>query len=138
MKRLLQILILFFILFFIIDFFLLKSSVNSYNLSPKEALSFILDKKNSGNFILVDVRSMKEYNRGFINGAINIDWMSEKETLLTLNPSNTLVLYCQSGRRSKLAQEFLIKHNYESVYNISGGINRWNQDLTFDNSQLPK
>ncbi len=134
MKRLIQLFITCVIIFLCIDYYILKTTTHSLDLSPSEALSFILGKKDSPNFILVDLRTIAEFNSGFINGAINIDWLSEKEKLLTLNKSDTLVVYCQSGRRSKLAQEFLIKNNYNSVHNISGGINRWNQEITVDSS----
>lgn len=101
------------------------------SIPPKEALDTILINKDNPNFILIDVRTNDEFELGFINGAINIDWPSQKENLLSLDKNDRLLLYCQTGRRSKLAQNYLIKNGYRSVTDIKGGLHNWNQVISF-------
>ena len=120
----------------IIYIFLLRPPIPQ-SLTQKESLLMILNQQNSANFVLIDVRSPAEFNSGFINGAVNIDWNTNRDELLTIKPTDTLLLYCQSGRRSKLAQQYLIDHGYGSVYNIEGGINALRNETTagaFDNN----
>ena len=113
----------------IIYVFLLRPPIPQ-SLTQKQSLSMIIKQQNSANFVIIDVRSPAEFHSGFINGAVNIDWNTNRDELLTLKSTDTLLLYCQSGRRSKLAQQYLIDHGYESVYNIEGGINALRNETT--------
>lgn len=79
---------------------------------------------NTKNAVLIDVRSVQEYRESHINGAICIPHFEiqnriEKE----ISDKNTLIiLYCQSGIRSKKAGEMLAKKGYSNVYNIKNGL----------------
>ena len=114
-----------------LSIFFNRNSSTYDSISPKEALDTILINKDNPNFILIDVRTNDEFESGFINGAINIDWPSNKDNLLSLEKNDTLLLYCQTGRRSKLAQNYLIKNGYRSVTDIKGGLQNWNQVISF-------
>lgn len=76
--------------------------------------------------IIIDARTQEEYDRGHIPGAIlipeyEIADRAEKE----LSDKNQLILvYCRSGRRSKIAAEELIKLGYTNVKEF-GGIIDW-------------
>ena len=73
------------------------------HITPGMAHNLILQQQNNSSFKLIDVRTHDEFNVDHITGAINIDWNSQKDILLKLNKNDTLLLYCRSGRRSKLA-----------------------------------
>lgn len=76
--------------------------------------------------IILDVRTKAEYEISYIKNAINIplDEIDEsiKETLK--DKDQTILVYCQSGNRSKQASQKLVDLGYTSVYNF-GGINDW-------------
>ena len=80
--------------------------------------------KNDKNAILVDVRSPQEYKEGNIEGTINFplyDLERNSQNVLKEKES-TIILYCQSGNRSKRALKILEEQGYRNVYQIEGGL----------------
>lgn len=74
---------------------------------------------------LVDVRSNNEYKKNHIKGAINIpvdEIKNQKRKIISKN--DTIIVYCQSGTRSKKATIELIEMGYNHVYDF-GSINNW-------------
>ena len=81
-------------------------------------------------FILVDVRSVEEHDTGAIPGTDeNIDFreMARRHKELGAGIDDHIVLYCQSGKRSNVAQDTLMELGYKNVYNIRGSVNAWLQ-----------
>ncbi len=72
--------------------------------------------------LLVDVRTEYEYQKGHIDGAINIP-LQEIENHKELQ-SKTVILYCHSGMRAITAKKKLNKLGNDKVYNL-GSIERW-------------
>ena len=81
---------------------------------------------SESGYIIIDARTQPEYDEGHIAGAIlipeyEIADRAEKE----LPDKNQLILvYCRSGRRSKIAAEELVKLGYTNVKEF-GGIIDW-------------
>jgi len=98
---------------------------NKYDIDYENAKMIL---KNDKDAILVDVRSPQEYKEGHLNGSINLPLYDiEKDCKKILpNKENTIIIYCQSGNRSKRAIEILKKENYTNLYNITGGIDNIN------------
>lgn len=71
---------------------------------------------SSGEYIILDVRSEDEYNNGHVVGAINIP-VDKIENEIQFDKDKTIIVYCQSGKRSKLAKEILEELNY-NVYDL--------------------
>jgi phage shock protein E len=98
---------------------------------PKELssdeLAALIRKKPAG-FVLVDVRSAAEYASGHIPTAVNIP----VDTIATVFPaqdrSAMIVLYCQSGNRSRTAQKILEEQGFTNIVNF-GGIAKWSGPL---------
>ena len=78
------------------------------------------------NYIILDVRTKEEYDQGHIPGAILIpDNRIDADAEKVLTDKNQLILvYCRSGRRSKLAAERLVKLGYTNIKEF-GGILDW-------------
>ncbi len=79
---------------------------------------------NTQDAVLIDVRSVQEYREYHIDGAICIPHFEiqnriEKEVT---NKNTLIIIYCQSGLRSKIAMEILLKKGYQNVYNIKNGL----------------
>lgn len=81
-----------------------------------ELESLIVD----GNYIIVDVRTKEEYESSHIKNAINIPY-DEIDENVNLDKNKKILVYCQSGNRSKKAFVSLVNLGY-NVYNL-GGIN---------------
>lgn len=92
-------------------------------ITPEEAKA-MMDKQEDD--ILLDVRSQEEFDEGHIEGAIVIpdtEIADRAEAELT-DKEATILVYCRSGRRSKLAAQALADLGYTNIYEF-GGINDW-------------
>ncbi|NNE04370.1 MAG: rhodanese-like domain-containing protein [Xanthomonadales bacterium] len=72
--------------------------------------------------LLIDVRSAAEFERGHIEGALNVPHtdIDAITAVIGEDRSRSVVLYCGSGRRAGLSQEMLEELGYEGVFNASG------------------
>ena len=87
------------------------------------------DSVSTVKAIVVDVRTVKEYETGHIEGAINIVWDNNFKTSLQnakLSKEQPLAVYCRSGRRSKAAANVLVQEGYK-VIELDKGIISWQQ-----------
>ncbi len=80
-----------------------------------------IDKNTAFNpdNILIDVRSPQEYESGHIQNAKNIpvDKIAEDIKYFVPDKEKTIVIYCQSGRRSEIAEKILKDLGYKNVIN---------------------
>jgi NADPH-dependent 2,4-dienoyl-CoA reductase/sulfur reductase-like enzyme/rhodanese-related sulfurtransferase len=76
--------------------------------------------------ILLDVRTVAEYNAGKIGDAINIPVDELRSRLSELPKDKTIYIYCEAGLRGYLAQRTLRQSGYDNVFNLSGGYYLWN------------
>lgn len=67
---------------------------------------------------LIDVRSTMEFNQGALNGAINLPINTIQSCVESIDKSKPVLLYCRSGARSGMVQQFLISLGFKDVYNI--------------------
>ncbi len=77
-------------------------------------------------YVILDVRTQEEFDSGHIPGAILIpDYeIKEKAPQVLTDKNQKILVYCRSGRRSKLACEDLVELGYTNLYEF-GGINDW-------------
>lgn len=89
--------------------------------------SAFADRLSKGHTQLVDVRTAAEYADGHLAGALNLDWTGGQleERAAELDKSNSVLLYCASGRRSAAAREYLHDQGFKEVTDLSGGIQAW-------------
>ncbi len=93
------------------------------NITPAQAKALM---DSTEDRVILDTRSQAEYDEGHIPGAIVIphDKITQKaETMLT-DKDQLILVYCRSGRRSKMAAEDLVKLGYTNVKEF-GGIIDW-------------
>ena len=93
------------------------------NITAEEAKQ-IMDTEEG--YIILDVRTQEEYDQGHIPGAILIpdtEIKAEAENILT-DKAQLILVYCRSGRRSKLAAESLVELGYTNIKEF-GGIIDW-------------
>jgi len=76
--------------------------------------------------VLIDVRSLQEFNTGTIPGAINMPVDELRSRLAELPKDKNIYIFCQIGLRGYLAQRILLQSGFDKVQNISGGYYLWN------------
>ena len=93
------------------------------NITAEEAKG-LMDSEDG--YIILDVREQDEYDAGHIPGAILIPYtqIEEKATAMLPDKDQLILVYCRSGRRSKIAAEALAELGYTNIKEF-GGIIDW-------------
>lgn len=80
------------------------------------------DLPKGDKVIVIDVRTTQEYDAGHIDGAVHIPYeiIGDKIAGLSKDKGRDIVLYCQSGRRSGIAQKTLQDMGYTRAVNAGG------------------
>ena len=93
------------------------------NITAEEAKQ-IMDTEEG--YIILDVREQDEYDAGHIPGAILIPYtqIAEKAEEVLTDKDQLILVYCRSGRRSKIAAEALVELGYTNIMEF-GGIIDW-------------
>ena len=93
------------------------------NITAEEAKR-IMDTEEG--YIILDVRTQEEYDQGHIPGAIVIshEEIAEKSEDVLTDKDQLILVYCRSGRRSKIAAEALVELGYTNIKEF-GGIIDW-------------
>ena len=92
-------------------------------ITPEEAKK-IMD--SGEEHIILDTREQDEFDEGHIKGAILIPYTEIENKAEEMLPDKNaqILVYCRSGRRSKIASESLAKLGYTNVKEF-GGIIDW-------------
>ena len=93
------------------------------NITTEEAKQIMDNEEGS---IILDVRTQEEYDEGHIPGAIVIshEEIAEKAEEVLTDKDQLILVYCRSGRRSKIAAEALVELGYTNIKEF-GGISDW-------------
>lgn len=96
---------------------------NTYEQISHEQAKKLMDSED--DYVIIDARTQDEFDGGHIPGAVlipeyEIAERAEKE----LPDKNQLILvYCRTGRRSKIASQALVELGYTNVKEFGGIIN---------------
>lgn len=93
------------------------------NITAQEAKE-IMDRESG--YVILDVRTREEYDQGHIPGAIVIshEEVAHKAEETLTDKDQLILVYCRSGRRSKIAAEALVELGYTNILEF-GGILDW-------------
>lgn len=95
-------------------------------LSVHELDEYLEHKKNSKtDYIILDVRTEKEYRRGFIENAINMPLNDIRERFDELDKEKDIIIYCQKGLRGYVARLILMQKGFNKIISIGGGYKLW-------------
>ncbi len=92
------------------------------------SVSEFADRMKSEPGILLDVRTIEEYQDGFIAGAQQYDYYetaSFKSALNGMDKDKTYYIYCRSGGRSGTTLDMMQQMGFKKVYNLDGGMLAW-------------
>lgn len=92
------------------------------NITAEQAKE-IMDSQEG--YIILDTRTQEEYDESHIPGAILIpyDEVTERAEGVLTDKDQLILVYCRSGRRSKIAAEALVKLGYTNIKEFGGIIN---------------
>lgn len=105
-----------------------KETMQGYEqITQKEAKEIM---EENSDCVVIDARTAEEFSEGHIPGAVNLDYEETEEKAAEVVPEkDTLILiYCRSGRRSKIAAETFVSLGYENVKEF-GGIIDWPYEI---------
>ena len=93
--------------------------------TPRELVGLLA----TGTVELVDVREKHEWDIARIPAAKLIPLSVIDSQYKELDPAREIVVHCKSGARSLRAARTLQALGYSRVYNLSGGIDRWREEI---------
>ena|SRR3989338_2582311 len=98
---------------------------------PTDAQDLISKNKGNSNFVIVDVRTDKEFGKGHIEGALHYDVYDAdfEKKILALDKAKVYVVYCRVGARSRATAEFMVENGFGQVYTVRGSMFESEEDL---------
>lgn len=83
--------------------------------------------ESGGDFVLLDVRTPQEFERGKIKGAVNLPLDKVKDNIEKIIPDKKrqVYLYCLSGSRSKQAADQMLSLGFQNVFDLKNGLLAW-------------
>ena len=103
----------------------------SYSWAGIELIDVSVLKKRIENpghsLILLDVRTVREYQSGHIKDSINIphDQLIKNIDVLDQYRNQPIVVFCRSGRRAQLVIDTLIQNKFDQIVDLEGDILAW-------------
>lgn len=77
--------------------------------------------------LIIDVREDEEVAQGKIDGVSHIRLGDLPDQYSEIEQADEIFVVCRGGRRSLRACEFLEEKGFQNLYNIAGGMTRWNE-----------
>lgn len=92
--------------------------------TPDQAVSLL---KENPAFIVVDLRTAKEFAEEHIAKAQNVNYLADnfESELSKLDREKTYLIHCRSGKRSTGSLETWKKLGFKRLYHLDGGLISW-------------
>lgn len=107
-----------------------------------EPSDFAAKLKSAPGAQLLDVRTAEEFAKQHLDNARNVDWYQAEvfvQETAALDKSKPVFIYCMAGSRSKKAADLLREQGFSQVYDMKGGIVKWNADgLSPETTKTPE
>lgn len=99
----------------------------------REMKELNLNEINLKEFSLLDVRSRREFSEFHLRGSINIPLLELKKKIIHVikDKNKKILVYCQSGIRSKKAIIIMENLGYTNVYNLKNGLENIEKNVAF-------
>jgi thioredoxin len=100
-------------------------SKNIESIAPE---AFAKKIKETPNAQVLDVRTPEEFASEHIDNAANVNWLADDFVANTgkFDKSKPVFVYCKSGARSAKATAKLEELGFKKIYQLEGGILKWN------------
>jgi rhodanese-related sulfurtransferase len=99
------------------------------NLSPAEAREVVDKRSGDPRFVLLDVRTPKEFHAERIEGAVMVDYLSPafRNEMAKLDREKTYLVYCRTGNRTVGALKVMRELGFRNVLHLASGITKWKE-----------
>ena len=91
-----------------------------------------MEQINHSEVVFLDVRNKEESPKLVQSNCIQIPLSQLEKQLHQLDSKSKIIIFCQSGVRSKLAVELLRKNQFISAFSVIGGMNAMSK---FENNE---
>lgn len=78
---------------------------------------------------LIDVREQWEFDKCHIENSTHIPMGKIPDSINLFDDSNEYVIVCHHGIRSRTVAIFLEQNGVKNLYNLTGGIAKWSDDV---------
>ncbi len=98
---------------------------------PKSITTQVLTNLvNQENAVIVDIRGQADFNKGHIQGAVNIPLSQIKENCKDLEKykERPIIVVCANGIQVNAACDSLRKAGIDSLHKLAGGMGAWTGD----------
>lgn len=102
----------------------------SNSVNTIDAKLFAEKLKTNENPQLLDVRTPEEYSVEHIGNAKNVNWNGDDfvAKVNSYDKTKPIFVYCKVGGRSAQAANKLAELGFKEIYNLNGGIMKWNAE----------
>ena len=109
------------------------------HLTPPQTSRLLSENEDSVR--IFDIRETEAYEKNHINGSISRpidDFLKEifEGTYSSKKTDLKIVLVCDTGQLSKVAAAIMTEEGFTQVYNIKGGMRRWNRWMKLSRKML--
>jgi len=96
-------------------------------LSARQAETLLARNSDNPEFVVLDIRTPKEYAQGHIPRAVLLDYYdpSFKAGLQRLDRDKIYFIYCRSGNRSGRTLKLIESLGFKKIYHLDNGIIDW-------------
>ena len=109
----------------------------SEQISVEDLEVAIKDNYSNEDYLLLDSRTVEEYEKGTIPGAVNYPLDSLREHVDYIKSlDKKVVIFCQKGLRGYLAELILRNNGVTDVLNVAGGFKLW--QMYSDHIEIPQ
>lgn len=100
---------------------------NAKDVKTIEAKDFAEKIAETPNAQILDVRTPEEFSGSHLDNAININWLGNSfvTDVEKIDKTKPVFVYCKSGGRSQNAVNKLEELGFKNIYQLQGGILKW-------------
>ncbi len=107
-----------------------KKVLISKDLTPGEIQKLTNSNSSGKDFKIIDVRTNGEFSKGHLKNAVLLNMYSPGfyKKLSALPRHKPYIIYCAVGGRSAVVKKLMKTLDFNEVYNMLGGIQRWDRE----------
>lgn len=113
------------IVFFATIFVFIKEALSSVKEIDNQGLTFLVNKENA---VVIDIRSLDEFNQGHIAGSYQFlpkDIKNRNIGKIEQYKERPVIVACANGFNARGIAQELYKQGFTHVYNLKEGITGW-------------
>ncbi len=102
---------------------------NVEQVAIEDAVDLVEQENENPDFVILDVRTPSEFERGHLDFAINVDSRSSvfSHVLNKLDKRKVYLVYSEHGRRGGKAACAMKELGFDNVFHLVGGLNDWEE-----------